>query len=82
VIDDKGAWGKVMKKTVMYNLTGTVEVAVQKGTEPIDISKLFERVTTITVKGDDFDAEIVFAPLVENNMLCRIGLVLREGESR
>jgi len=68
-----------LKKTVTYNLTGTVEAAVQKGTDPIDISKLFKETTIITVKGEDFDAQVEFVPLIGENVLCRIGLVLREG---
>ena len=66
-----------VEKETTFNMTGAVDVAFKKGTEPVDLSKVFKETTTIIVKGDSFQAQIVFMPL-SKAVVCRLGLVIKE----
>ena len=68
-----------MEKTVTYNMLGKIDIAIQKGTDKIDVSDRLEKTTTLFVKGNGFEAQIVIMPKIreDGKALCRIGLVIK-----
>ena len=68
------------EKITTYNLMGRLKIAVQRGTEEIDISSLLKETTDIYIEGDSFEARIEILPRINPKFsaICRIGLVLKE----
>lgn len=66
--------------TTTLNLIGKIEVALQGGTEKVNLSELLKEPTTLIIKGGNWDAQIDILPPVREGLkpICRIGLIIRE----
>jgi hypothetical protein len=68
------------ERITTYNLIGKVKVAVQEGTEKVELNEILEKDLEVYVEGDNFEARIVISPRLNPswNDYCRIGLILKE----
>ncbi|RLI68561.1 MAG: hypothetical protein DRP02_12365 [Candidatus Gerdarchaeota archaeon] len=63
------------EKVTTYNLIGKVKLAVQRGTEEVDLAEKLREQTVILVEGDGFEGRIDITP---NLGMCRIWIIVKE----